>query len=216
MSMGRSSMGKQIAVTRSSRDGGAKKVAFGGTKKMKVGGSTSSKPEPKYKDLRDRLDGGGPGKSGSTFSGGPLASIGNAMGIKPLAPRPSAPSGGGGGADSGQAAARVQAQQAAGKAIRDYKGNPDNSGGKGPSAMSADAAAADAAAAAAKSPTKVMKQTYLGGPAAGYRPGVDPEHQYFKTEEVDATTPEVKPMKKGGMVRGCGVALRGKGRGRMV
>lgn len=216
MSMGRSSMGKQIAVTRSSRDGGAKKVAFGGTKKMKAGGSTSKPSSQKYTGLRDMLDGGGPGKSGSTFSGGPFSGAANAMGIKPMAPKPAAPSGGGGGADSGQAAARVQAQQAAGKAIRDYKGNPDNSGGKGPSAMPDAADAAAAAAAATKAPTKVMKQTYLGGPAAGYRPGVDPEHQYFKTEEVDATTPEVKPMKKGGMVRGCGVALRGKGRGRMV
>jgi hypothetical protein len=209
MSMGRSSMGKQIAVTRSSRDGGAKKVAFGGTKKMKAGGSTSSKPEPKYKDLRDRLDGGGPGKSGSTFSGGPLAKIGNALGIKPMAP---AMATSGGGADSGQAAARVDAQRAAGLAARNYKGNPDNSGGNGPSAVSAGAGAADAA----KAPTKVMKQTYIGGPAAGYRPGVDPEHQYFKTEEVDATTPEVKPMKKGGMVRGYGCAKRGVRKARSV
>lgn len=215
MTMGRSSMGKQIAVTRSSRNGGGKKVAFGGTKKMKAGGSTSSKPEPKYKDLRDLLDGGGPGKSGSTFSGGPMASIGNAMGIRPLAPKPASPSGGGGGADSGQAAARVQAQRAAGKAIRDYKGNPDNSGKNGLLATAPDAGAA-ATKAPTKAPTKVMKQTYLGGPAAGYRPGVDPEHRYFKSEEVDATTPEVKPMKKGGTVRGCGVALRGKGRGKMV
>lgn len=200
-----------------------KKQSFGGTKKMKVGGSTSKPSATKpaeYKGFRDRIDGGGPGKSGSTFSGGPLAGIGNALGIKPVAPRADKPMGGGGGADSGQAAARVQSQIAAGKAVRDYKGNPDNFGGKGPSAAAAEASAAGAAEAskAAAKPVQLMKRTYQGGPPAGYKHGESPEWNYFKNEMVDAApkTEEVKPMKKGGAVRGSGCAIRGLRKARNV
>ncbi len=199
-----------------------KKSSFGGVKKMAIGGSASkpstSKPSAtkpsQYKDLRDMFDGGGPGKSGSTFSGGPLSGIGNAMGIKPLAPRADKPMGGGGGADSGQAAARVQSQIAAGKAAREYKGNSDNSGGKGPS----DGLAAGGAEKPVAKPVQVMKRTYQGGPPADYKHGESPEWNYFKNEMVDAApkTEEVKPMKKGGAVRGSGCAIRGLRKARNV
>lgn len=39
-----------------------------------------------YTGIRDMLDGGGPGASGTTFSGGPLSGIANAVGISPIAP----------------------------------------------------------------------------------------------------------------------------------
>jgi hypothetical protein len=218
----------------------AKKMAFGGVKKMRGGGTSSrgtasspssskpaassskpaatpSKPaassklyEAKYTGLRDMVDGGGPGKSGSTFSGGPLASVSNSLGIKPVAPRV-APSGGGGGADSGQAAARADRQREAYEAVRDYKGNPDNFGGKGPSA--APAAAEVAASEAAMVPKKVMKRTYMGAPPKGYDAGKQGEYTYFKSEMVDAPA---KPMKKGGKVRGGGCAQRGMRPAKMV
>lgn len=199
------------------------KSGFGGAKKMKVGGSTSkpsvSKPSG-YKDLRDMLDGGGPGRSGSTFSGGPLSGFGNAMGIKPLAPRAAAPSGGGGGADSGQAAARQQAQREAGAAIRNYKGNPDNFGQSrdGLGGISAGGAAATPVAPAT---TKAMRSTYTGGPPAGYKHGESPEWNYFKTDSVDVplasgSSEAAKPMKSGGAIRGYGCATRGIRKARMV
>jgi hypothetical protein len=172
--------------------------------------SSSSKPATSYIDMRDRFDGGGKGKSGSTFSGGPFSGMANAMGIKPLAPRAATPSGGGGGADSGQAAARAQAQREAGAAIRNYKGNPDNFGGKGPSAAPA---AEVAAAETTMVPKKVMKRTYMGPPPKGYDAGKQGEYTYFKSEMVDAPA---KPMKKGGKVRGCGCAQRGMRPAKMV
>lgn len=196
----------------------AKKMAFGGVKKMRGGGTSSrgsassssaSKPSSSsYISTRDRFDGGGKGKSGPTFSGGPFSGIANAIGIKPLAAQGS--SGGGGGADSGQAAARVEAQRAAGLAARNYKGNPDNFGGKGPSAAPA---TAETAAATPAAPVKVMKRTYMGPPPKGYDAGKQGEYTYFKSEMVDAPA---KPMKKGGKVRGCGCATRGTKTARMV
>jgi hypothetical protein len=203
----------------------AKKMAFGGVKKMRGGGtssrgsassssaskpSSSSKPATSYINMRDRFDGGGKGTSGPTFSGGPFSGMANAIGIKPMAARADKPSGGGGGADSGQAAAREQAQLEAYKAVRDYKGNPDNSGGKGPSAAPA---AAEAAAEATMVPKKVMKRTYMGPPPKGYDAGKQGEYTYFKSEMVDAPA---KPMKKGGKVRGCGCAQRGMRAAKMV
>ena len=47
-----------------------------------------------YVNLRDMYDGGGPGMSGTTFSGGPVSGKLNAVGVKPAAPMrpPTAPS----------------------------------------------------------------------------------------------------------------------------
>lgn len=39
---------------------------------------------PEYKGLLDMLDGGGAGRSGQTFEGGPLSGILNALGIRPM------------------------------------------------------------------------------------------------------------------------------------
>lgn len=66
---------------------------------------------PQYKGLLDMLDGGGAGRSGQTFEGGPLSGLLNALGIRPMgfmdrqaaarpmprpmmAPAPAMPSGG--------------------------------------------------------------------------------------------------------------------------
>lgn len=183
-----------------------------------------AKTPSSYTSVRDRFDGGGKGKSGPTFSGGPLSKVANAIGIKPLAARAAMPSGGGGGADSGRAAARVAAQRAAGLAARNYKGNSDNSSGNGESPLTkivADKAAATAA------PVNTMKRTYVGPPPAGYNPAKQGEWSYFKSESVNAP---VSPMKKGGKVRssdskpakattkvrGCGCATRGTKGGKMV
>jgi hypothetical protein len=42
-----------------------------------------------YTGVRDMFDGGGPGRSGSTFSGGPVSGRLNRAGIKPASPRDS-------------------------------------------------------------------------------------------------------------------------------
>lgn len=169
-----------------------------------------AKTPSSYTSVRDRLDGGGKGKSGPTFSGGPLSKVANAVGIKPLAARAATPSGGGGGADSGRAAARVEAQRAAGLAARNYKGNSDSSSGNGQSPLTNNA---NANANATAAPVKVMKRTYMGAPPKGYDSGKQGEWNYFKSESVDAPA---KPMKKGGTVRGCGCATRGTKGGKMV
>lgn len=198
--------------------------------------SSSSKPATSYTNMRDRFDGGGKGTAGPTFSGGPLSKAANAIGIKPLAARAATPSGGGGGADSGRAAARVEAQRAAGLAARNYKGNPDNSGGGGASRFMAaltDSAGAPAATAAPKT-----RRVYMGPPPKGYDAAKQGEWSYYKTETVDAPVtaaaapvdpkarmqnafvsmmnPRATPMKKGGKVRGCGCATRGTKGGKMV
>lgn len=56
-------------------------LAFGG-------GSSASAPAATggFTGIRDMFDGGGPGASGTTFSGGPLSGVANAVGISPIAP----------------------------------------------------------------------------------------------------------------------------------
>jgi hypothetical protein len=48
---------------------------------------------PRYISLRDMVDGGGAGKPGSSFSGGPLSGALNRRGVRPVAARPSTPIG---------------------------------------------------------------------------------------------------------------------------
>ena len=43
-----------------------------------------------YTSVRDMFDGGGPGRPGATFKGGALSGTANALGINPLAGRPTA------------------------------------------------------------------------------------------------------------------------------
>jgi len=54
-------------------------------------GVPKSGPQPAqtiggYTGLRDMFDGGGAGRSGATFEGGPLSGVANAVGLKPMAP----------------------------------------------------------------------------------------------------------------------------------
>lgn len=87
----------------------------GGTSSQsKSGGSAAGKTVSKapsssggggsggYTGLKDMFDGGGPGRSGTTFQGGSASGILNALGVKPMGG--SGASAGGGSADSGQAA----------------------------------------------------------------------------------------------------------------
>lgn len=59
-------------------------LAFGG------GGSSASSPAATggFTGIRDMFDGGGAGRSGSTFSGGPLSGMANRVGISPVAAAP--------------------------------------------------------------------------------------------------------------------------------
>lgn len=59
-------------------------LAFGG------GGSSASAPAATggFTGIRDMFDGGGAGRSGSTFSGGPLSGAANRVGISPVAAAP--------------------------------------------------------------------------------------------------------------------------------
>lgn len=59
------------------------------------GGADSGKAASQYTGLRDMVNGGGPGASGKTFSGGPLAKVSNAVGLRPVG------SGGGSGPNVG-------------------------------------------------------------------------------------------------------------------
>ena len=54
-------------------------------------GSSSSGTIGGYTGIRDMFDGGGPGASGATFSGGPLSGVANAVGISPVAAAKPAP-----------------------------------------------------------------------------------------------------------------------------
>lgn len=54
-------------------------------------GSSSSGTIGGYTGIRDMFDGGGPGASGTTFSGGPLSGVANAVGISPVAAARPAP-----------------------------------------------------------------------------------------------------------------------------
>lgn len=49
--------------------------------------STSGSRSGGYNSFRDMFDGGGPGRSGSTFSGGPMSDRLNQAGINPASPR---------------------------------------------------------------------------------------------------------------------------------
>ena len=64
-------------------------LAFGGGGSSAPAASTGG-----FTSVRDMFDGGGPGRSGSTFSGGPLSGAANRAGISPAkaAPAKSAPS----------------------------------------------------------------------------------------------------------------------------
>jgi hypothetical protein len=52
--------------------------------------STSAPSSGGFTSVRDMFDGGGPGRSGTTFSGGPLSGVANAIGINPVGSRDTA------------------------------------------------------------------------------------------------------------------------------
>lgn len=56
-------------------------LAFGG------GGSSAGRAAGGFTGIRDMFDGGGAGRSGSTFSGGPLSGAANRVGISPAGAR---------------------------------------------------------------------------------------------------------------------------------
>lgn len=72
-------------------------LAFGG------GGSSASSPAATggFTGIRDMFDGGGAGRSGSTFSGGPLSGAANRAGISPAKGKSDSKSGSKGGVSSG-------------------------------------------------------------------------------------------------------------------
>ena len=75
---------------------GGSEMPYGQPTPHKAGGGAadSGQSASRYTGLRDMVNGGGPGASGKTFSGGPLANMSNAIGLKPLGS-------GGGRSDSG-------------------------------------------------------------------------------------------------------------------
>lgn len=68
---------------------------YGGDIPHKAGGGSTSKGLGGYSGLTDMLNGGGPGRSGSTFQGGLLSGALNAAGIRPLGSGSSGGSSGG-------------------------------------------------------------------------------------------------------------------------
>ena len=76
---------------------GGGEMPYGQPAPRKAGGGAadSGKAASQYTGLRDMVNGGGPGASGKTFSGGPLAKASNAIGLRPVG------SGGGSGGGSG-------------------------------------------------------------------------------------------------------------------
>ena len=74
---------------------GGGEMPYGQPAPHKAGGGAadSGQSASRYTGLRDMVNGGGPGASGKTFSGGPLAKASNAIGLRPI--------GSGGGSDSG-------------------------------------------------------------------------------------------------------------------
>ena len=62
---------------------------FGGGGGGGGGGGDSDSGGGGYTSIRDMFDGGGPGRSGSTFSGGPMSGRLNRAGINPASPRES-------------------------------------------------------------------------------------------------------------------------------
>lgn len=65
---------------------GGGEMPYGQPAPHKAGGGAadSGQAASRYTGLRDMVNGGGPGASGKTFSGGPLANMSNAIGLKPL------------------------------------------------------------------------------------------------------------------------------------
>jgi len=110
MGEGNSMAGFKVAqaIFGSNNDEITKKAPYGATdmpydtdtpRKAGGGGADSGKAASQYTGLRDMVNGGGPGTSGKTFSGGPLASVSNAIGIRPVGSG-SGSSGGSGGTGS--------------------------------------------------------------------------------------------------------------------
>jgi hypothetical protein len=53
-----------------------------------AGNAAAASSGPRYTSLRDMIDGGGAGTSGSTFKGGPVSGALNRSGVRPAAARP--------------------------------------------------------------------------------------------------------------------------------
>jgi hypothetical protein len=64
-----------------------KKKSSGSSNALAAGQRAADSSGPRYKNVRDMFDGGGAGKSGSTFKGSIVSKILNRSGVKPAAPR---------------------------------------------------------------------------------------------------------------------------------